>query len=842
MRRFSVTAALLAATAFPVPAFTQAVDQPPAEPAASQEPAVPPITDIAGDDEEEAIVITGQRPRGSVVGDIPPENTLDARDIRATGATTISELLDAVSAQTGSARGRSGGRPIILLNGQRISGFRELRDLPPEAIQRMEILPEEVALKYGYAADQRVVNIVLRRRFNSTSVEVRGEAATDGNYTSGSVDATRLIIRDSRRTSINLNASGTTPLYESERDIALDPAATLDERDARTLVGARQAVRVTGTHNRPIGERDSLTVTAEAGVSRGQSRFGLADFDPSDVLARQSTTTTLGLGSVANAQRGDWRLSATGNADYERSLSDADRSVAAALTDDQSRSTRTAFGFDTTANGPLFQLPAGKANATAKLGLSRTDLDSEARRRDLVSDSDLGRTQADGSLSLDVPITNRDSALGRFSLNANAGVSRLSDFGTLTTYGGGAHWSPTSKLNLLASYTREEGAPTLQQLGDPFVETSGVPYFDAVNGEAVEVTTLTGGNLALDADRRRVVKLGANWRAMETPDLRLRAEYVSQRIDDPQIGFPAATPALEAAFPDRFGRDADGTLVRVDLRPVNAQQSRRDTIRWGFDLTKSLRSARPSQQQIQSLRQQFAGRFGGPGGQRPQRAGEQPTDGAPPPSPEGGAGAGPDGRSPGGPGGGFGRGGGGGRGGGMFGGRNGGRLNLSLTHIVTLKDQLDIARGIPTLDYLDGEAAGGTGGTPRHRVELQGGWYNNGLGARINANWRSATRVDSASGEDLRFSDYATLDLRLFANLGERFDLVSRNPFFLGSSVRLEIKNLLNEKPVVRGANGVVPSAYQGDRLEPIGRTVTVSFRKLFLPRRFQRPPGGGQR
>lgn len=844
MRRFRhISAALLAAAAFPVPGFAQA-QEPPAEPAIQQPADQPVADDAAAEEEEEAIVITGQRARGSVVGDIPPEKTLDARDIRATGATTISELLDAVSAQTGSARGRSGGRPIVLLNGQRISGFRELRDLPPEAIQRMEILPEEVALKYGYAADQRVVNIVLRRRFNSTSAEVRGEAATDGDYAGGSIDATRLTIRDNQRTSVNLNASGNTPLYESERDIRFDPAAAIDERDARTLVGARQAVRVTGTHNRPLGERDSLTVTAEARVSKGQSRFGLADFDQTDVLARQSTMTTVGLGSVLNAQRGDWRLSATGNADYERSVSDSDRSLAAALTDDESRSTRTALGFDTTANGPLIQLPAGKANATVKLGLSRLDLDSEARRRDLTSESDLGRTQADGSVSLDVPITNRDSTLGRFSLNANAGVSRLSDFGTLTSYGGGAHWSPTSRLNFLGSYTREEGAPTLQQLGDPFVETAGVPYFDAVNGETVEVTTLTGGNPTLDSDRRTVFKLGANWRAMETPDLRLRAEYVSQRIDDPQIGFPAATPALEAAFPDRFVRDAGGTLVRVDLRPVNADKSRRDTIRWGFDLTKSLRTARPSQQQIQSLRQQFAGRFGAPARQRPQGAGQQPAEGAPAsPPPEGGAGAGPEGPPPGGPGGGgFGRGGGGGRGGGMFGGRNAGRLNLSLTHTVTLKDELDIAPGLPTLDYLDGEAASGTGGTPRHRVELQGGWYNNGLGARINANWRSATRVDSALGDDIRFDDYATLDLRLFANLGERFDLISKNPFFLGSSVRFEIKNLLNEKPDVRGANGVVPFAYQGDRLDPIGRTVTVSFRKLFLPLRFQRPPGGGQR
>ena len=137
--------------------------------AAAPEPAANgPAGDEEGDGQE--IVVTGQRPRGSVVGDIPAENVLSSRDVRATGATSIQELLAAIAPQTGSARGRGGGGgPVLLLGGQRISGFGEIRDLPPEAIERLEILPEEVALKYGYSADQRVVNIVLRRRFNSTA-------------------------------------------------------------------------------------------------------------------------------------------------------------------------------------------------------------------------------------------------------------------------------------------------------------------------------------------------------------------------------------------------------------------------------------------------------------------------------------------------------------------------------------------------------------------------------------------------------------------------------------------------------------------------------------------------
>ena len=69
---------------------------------------------------------------------------------------------------------------MLLLNGLRISSFRELRDIPPEAIERVDILPEEVALKYGYRADQRVVNFVLRQRFRSTAARADVGAATDG--------------------------------------------------------------------------------------------------------------------------------------------------------------------------------------------------------------------------------------------------------------------------------------------------------------------------------------------------------------------------------------------------------------------------------------------------------------------------------------------------------------------------------------------------------------------------------------------------------------------------------------------------------------------------------------
>ena len=197
-------------------------------------------------DDEGAIVVTGSRTLpGSAVGDIPPENMLDSRDVRATGATNITELLDAIAPQIGSARGRGGEAPVLLLNGQRISGFRELRDIPTEAISRVEILPEEVALKYGYRADQKVVNIVLRNRFRSTAVQVAGTTATDGGYAGGIGDVTRLMIDKAGRTTFNLHAEGNGMLTENERDILLSnpPLGRHDRPGPRGALADRHQAR-----------------------------------------------------------------------------------------------------------------------------------------------------------------------------------------------------------------------------------------------------------------------------------------------------------------------------------------------------------------------------------------------------------------------------------------------------------------------------------------------------------------------------------------------------------------------------------------------------------------------
>jgi len=785
------------------------------------------VDEDMGDEEE--IVVQGQRARGSVVGDIPPENILDSRDVRATGATSITDLLDALAPQIGSSQGRGGEQPVLLLNGQRISSFREMRDIPTEAIERVEILPEEVALKYGYRADQKVVNIVLRQRFRSTTAQVTGTVPTQGGEVASAADLTQFSIEKNGRTTLNAHVEGNSLLTEDERNICLTqdrPCPKLDqahELAARSLVPSKRDIRAGGVFNRTVFGDVSGTLNTEVEHTDSRALIGLDDTLIS-ALARNTSTDTAHAGVTLNGAKRDWRWTFTGNGDFARDITRTD-------TDDgreRARETTASADMKATANGNLFTLPAGKASSTITLAGSTTHLNSLSRSGGSKS---LSRTLGEAAINIDLPISrrNRDfSALGNLTVNGNAEVDQLSDFGTLTTIGAGANWSPVDRLNFITSWTREEGPPTVNQLGDPVIDTPGTRIFDFTTGQTVLADVITGGNSNLKADRRNVLKLGANWQPFEKTDLRLRGEYVHQTIARP-IASLTVTPTIEQAFPGRFVRDDSGQLISADFTPVNFESSERDSLRVGFDFSKPLKSHRPSQAVLDQMRAQFRRDFGsgGPARTPPANGGQSgsttsgtaPTEGASSQS------------GPGGGFGGFGRGGrGGGGGGGRFGGGNRGRITFSLTDTITFVDKVKIGPGLPVVDYLHGDAQGQSGGTSRHQVQAQAGYFNNGLGARLSGNWRSGTRVDTLTGDNLRFSPLATFDLRLFANPGDIPEIAVKHPWFRGTQVQLKVDNVFNSRPKVHDAFGAVPLSFQPDLLDPLGRTIMISFRKLFLP------------
>ncbi|MFZ3004814.1 MAG: TonB-dependent receptor, partial [Phenylobacterium sp.] len=150
-------------------------------------------------------------------------------------------------------------------------------------------------------------------------------------------------------------------------------------------------------------------------------------------------------------------------------------------------------------------------------------------------------------------------------------------------------------------------------------------------------------------------------------------------------------------------------------------------------------------------------------------------------------------------------------------------------HTVAFRDDILIRPGLPELDLLDGAAIGAGGGSPRHQVDVQANYTKGGLGASLNANWQAATRVEGGpTADDLEFSDQTTVNLRLFADLGAQ--PIARDYRWLrGARATLSIDNLFDSRQQVRDGTGVTPVSYQPDLLDPVGRSVKLTFRKLFF-------------
>lgn len=864
--------------------------------------------EAAGDD----IVVTGSRAqRGAVVGDIAPEQQLSPADIRSYGVNSITELLNEISPQTRSGRG-SGGGPVVLLNGRRISGFKEIRDIPTEAIQRVDILPEEVALKYGYRADQRVVNFVLRRRLKAITAELEDRIATEGGRQQPDAELDILRINADGRANLHLEYNRADSLTEADRNLrqsataatragnvrgagggALDPAlgdagvvaipaaaatrapvladftpaaSTDDQARYRTLLPQTQTLSANGTYATTVLGNVAATLNATVDHTTTQAQRGLpsatlslgvgSPFSPfavpvevvrafDDPLSQRTRSTDAHLGGALNGDAGRWRWSLTGNVDRVESATRTQtgvdpRAFQARLDandpaanpygvlalpgrpDNTGRSLSTQAGLVALASGPVLRLPAGDATTSVTIGASTSDFSSRSSRNDVEQGARIGRDVANAQVSLDVPLADRSegvlAALGDLSVNGNVAFDRLSDVGTLWTLGYGANWRPVEGVRFLASFTMQDEAPSAAQLGNPIVITPAVRVFDYVRGTTATVTTTTGGNAALATDTRHVMKLGVDVRPWKAKDISFIANYVTQRVEDPIAAFPTASAAIEEAFGDRFTR-IDGQLVAIDSRPINFARTESSELRYGINLSFPLKSA--IQKQMEAYR---AGTGPNPfAGMRPPGGRERD-----PARPDGSAMNGGTPRDEGGP-----RGPGGWRGAGGPGGQQGGgRVQFALYHTWHFTDRVTVADGGPVLDLLNGDAIGSSGGQPRHELEGQAGYSNNGLGTRLSVNFRSATQVNGgtpAAPETLNFGSLATANLRLFADLGQRPQWVRAHPWLRGTRVSLSLDNLFNTRQRVTDAAGEVPIGFQPGYLDPIGRTVRVAVRKLFF-------------
>ena len=716
---------------------------------------------------------------GAVIGDIKPELQLGPADIQTYGVSSVTELLSELSPETRSDRGRGGGAPVVLLNGRRISGLGEIQNIPTEAILRVDILPEEAALKYGYTADQRVVNIVLRRRFRGITAEAAGGGPSQGDEATGQAELDLLRIRRDDRLNLDLQYRGASGITDGDR----------------SLTPATQALTANAVLAHPMAGGINATVNATLGATASDSL-------QLNALHQYVNGWTAHLGSTLNKQLHDWRLSLTSGYDHVDSQTDTD--VGPGPAQGLARLISDAANIQFLANGPLLKLPAGKLYVSAKAGDTQSWQSARSARFGSFQATSLSRNDANAQLNIDVPLTSRSNRvlpfLGNLSVNANGAIDQLSDDRTLKTFGYGLNWMPIPGYTLIVSHTNDRAIPTLQQLGGATILTPGVRIFDYATGQTVDVSQLAGGNAALVADTRNVLKIGLTLKPWSSRDLIFLANYTQSSIKNPIATFPAASGPIQAAFPARFIRDENGGLIEEDIRPVNFARSERSEIRWGFNYTRPIGK--------QPGRADFGRALFGPNGP-PRRS---PGDDGPRGGGPGGGGRprfSPSGAFP-----------------------TAGRLQVAVYHTLYLTDRQLVRPGGPTLDLLNGTPIGNTGGQYRNEIEAQLGLTLAGFGGRLSADWRQGAHVQNLPGSsigDLSFSNLTTLNLRLFDNFAQQKWAMKRYPWLRGARLSLNIINLLDQRIQARDAFGATPLGFRPQELDPAGRTISLSFRKLFF-------------
>jgi hypothetical protein len=295
----------------------------------------------------------------------------------------------------------------------------------------------------------------------------------------------------------------------------------------------------------------------------------------------------------------------------------------------------------------------------------------------------------------------------------------------------------------------------VQQLQAPPIYTRNVETFDYITQQTVYLTEITGGNDVLASTDSRQGSFGVSVGpfAGKTEFL---AHYEESRINNAIGALPPTNAAVESAFPDRFVRDADGTLIEIDDRSVNIEREQVADVKWGFNVWIPV-----GESQAMAMAN---------------------------------------------------------------------RVEFSLFDTWYLRDVTLIRSGIPELNLLDGAPSDVSGGEPRRKIEFHTLYHRDGVGVLLAVAWRRPTVVgsgDPAAPDPIYFSSLGTADLRVFLDLGH-LPLMRGAPWAQGARASLAVTNLFDRRLSVHDADGATPTAFEPGFLDPLGRVLALTIRKVF--------------
>lgn len=165
----------------------------------------------------ERIEVTGSRIKRTDMEGVAPVTVITAEEIELSGFSNVEELLQASVANAGrtiegnesswtqgattiNLRGMGANRTLVLVNGKRVpqypaatggtSNFVDTSTFPTSAVERVEILTGGASAIYGSDAIGGVVNIILKKKYDRTTLNLRHENPQAGGRDTDKVSLT----------------------------------------------------------------------------------------------------------------------------------------------------------------------------------------------------------------------------------------------------------------------------------------------------------------------------------------------------------------------------------------------------------------------------------------------------------------------------------------------------------------------------------------------------------------------------------------------------------------------------------------------------------------------------
>jgi iron complex outermembrane recepter protein len=811
------------------------------------------------------IVVTAQRFRGSVDSLQTSEFEMDSAAVNSLGASNLGDVIAQISAQTGGDQGRGGEGPYLLVNGRRISSFDEVRNLPPEAVARVEVLPEEAAVRFGFPPHQKLINVVLVSHYAATTYELEDRLATRTWRNDFNTEMNNVRIDGQSRMTLDLQYQIGDPILESrrgvERALGASPSSysgivrsplsgreidsTLSTVAGRALLLASAPSAVSRPPlsafllNSPRDDSGnsrtlvptSQQFTADASFARGLSRS--LSFSATAKLDRQTSQALLGPAAVQLTLPSSNPFSPFSRAVVIGRYGDPNAFIGRATRTDTARLGALLTGF-----GPWQWSLIGNFSHIAVRRITDGGIDSRRFQNALLA--------GDPSANPFGPLT--ASAFDRFPAKVTNSV--LNSLSLEATVSGSPFTLPAG--DAIAS-ARVNGAGDRLKSTDDGGDLRALRR-NLVGGQAsLELPILseaspvgslsTSANFFLNdySDAGRTTNWGwnVNWQPWSKLSLLFAGSRESAVPTMQQLGDPFQTTPTIAFFD--FGTGQSLSAARLDGGDTELRRDRRSLIKAqatykpfkGLSLVATYTKTGIDNPLLAfpgispAFAAAFPGRIGRDTNGAVTQVDTRPVNFAREDRSELRWGisfsrdfskskTGP--KVPGA----------GGFGGGHSFGAQGSMVQAALYHNIRFYDRVVLASGQPAFDLISRNQLGDGIRISRHRVEAQMSATRSALGLRANAVWTSAGNVAVGTAGQLAFDSQLVVGMRIFFFPGQREKIAAAAPWVKGVRLLIAIDNPFDTYLRVRDQRGITPIAYQRGLLEPLGRTIRFSLRKTF--------------